>query len=99
MVGNQIYLSISQIAILIGVSQYGSLSDIILNLWTKVDNDGYLKMLRKIEKKYNMSLKTLSEWERLNILASDLGLPEIVEKTQKSMKNQTHTDYRMNNLI
>jgi hypothetical protein len=91
MVGNQIYLSISQIAILIGVSQYGSLSDIILNLWTKVDNDGYLKMLRKIEKKYNMSLKTLSEWERLNILASDLGLPEIVEKTQKSMKNQTHT--------
>ncbi len=90
MVSNQIYLSISQIAILIGESPYGSLSDIMLNLWSKVDNDGYQKELKKLEKKHKTTLKTLSEWERLNILANDLGLDNIVEKTQQSMRNQTH---------
>jgi hypothetical protein len=86
----QIYLSISQIAILIGESPYGSLSDIILNLWPKVDNERYQKTLKKIEKKYKTSLKTLTEWERLNILANELGLNNIIEKTQQSMKKTTH---------
>ncbi len=87
---NQIFISISQIAILIGESPFGSLSDIIYNLWIKIDNNGYQKKKLKLEKKYNKSFNNLSEWDKLEMLSKELGLDNLSQKTEKAMKKNNH---------
>ncbi len=87
---NQIFISISQIAILIGESPYGSLSDIMYNLWIKVDNNSYKKKKLELETKYNKSFENLSDWNKLEILSKELGLDTLSEKTEKAMKNDNH---------
>jgi hypothetical protein len=88
---NEINLSISQIGILIGKSPYGSLCDIIYNLWTKVDNAGYQKKVKEMEGKHNKSFKNLSESDKFNLLSSELGLTNLQHKTNLAMKNNNHT--------
>lgn len=87
---DQIFISISQIAILIGESPYGSLSDIMYNLWIKVDNYSYQKKKLEFETKYNKSFKKLSEWNKLELLSKELGLDTLAQKTEKAMKNNNH---------
>ena len=87
---NQIFISISQIAILIGESPFGSLSDIIYKLWIKIDNDGYQKKKLKLENKHNKSFDNLSEWNKLEILSKELGLDNLSQKTEKAMKKNNH---------
>jgi len=87
---NQIFISISQIAILIGESPFGSLSDIIYTLWIKVDNNNYKKKKLELENKYNKSFENLSEWNKLKILSKELGLDTLSQKTEKAMKNDNH---------
>jgi hypothetical protein len=87
---NQIFISISQIAILIGESPFGSLSDIIYTLWIKVDNNNYKKRKLELENKYNKSFENLSEWNKLEILSKELGLDTLCQKTKKAMKNDNH---------
>lgn len=70
----EIYLSISQIATMIGVSQYGYITDIIYNLWYKVDPEGYTNKIKEMELKYNQSFTLLSEKDKLNLLTKDLGI-------------------------
>ena len=87
---NQIFISISQIAILIGESPFGSLSDIIYTLWVKADNNNYQKKKLELETKYNKSFKNLSEWNKLELLSKELGLDNLSKKTEKAMKNDNH---------
>jgi hypothetical protein len=85
----QVYLSISQLAILIDKSPYGSLTDIIYNLWLKVDSNGYNKKVRDMEYKYNKSFKKLTEADKFDILSKEFGL-ELDSKLVNSMKNNDH---------
>jgi hypothetical protein len=87
----EIYLSISQISILIGKSPYGSLSNIIYNLWTKIDNPGYKKKISELELRYKKSFKNLSEIDKLNLLSSELGINDLEKKTYQAMKKDNHT--------
>jgi hypothetical protein len=87
---NQIFISISQIAILIGESPFGSLSDIIYTLWVKADNNNYQKKKLELETKYNKSFENLSEWNKLELLSKELGLDTLSKKTEKAMKNDNH---------
>ncbi len=79
----EIYLSISQIATMIGVSQYGYISDIIYNLWYKVDPEGYTKKIQEMEIKNNKSFKLLSEKDKFVLLTKDLdiNLDDLENKT------------------
>lgn len=86
---NQIYLSISQIAILIGHSPYGSLIEMILNLWSKVDKNGYNKKFLELENKFSKSFKLLSDWDKLTVLSNDLGLNNLKYKISNAMKNDS----------
>jgi len=70
----EIYLSISQIATMIGVSQYGYITDIIYNLWYKVDPEGYTKKIQEMETKNNKSFKLLSEKDKFTLLTQELGI-------------------------
>ncbi len=70
----EIYLSISQIATMIGVSQYGYITDIIHNLWYKVDSEGYTKKIQEMESKHNKSFKLLSEKDKFILLTQELGI-------------------------
>ena len=77
---NQIYLSISQIAILIGHSPYGSLIEMILNLWSKVDKNRYNKKILELEHKFSKSFKSISDWDKLTLLSNQLGLNNLKSK-------------------
>jgi hypothetical protein len=86
---NQIYLSISQIAILTGYSPYGSLIEMILNLWSKVNKNGYNKKISELENKFSKSFKSLSEWEKLSVISNELGLNDLKYKIANAMKNNS----------
>ena len=86
---NQIYLSISQIAILTGQSPYGSLIEMILNLWSKVDKNAYNKKFLELENKFSKSFKLLSDWDKLTVLSNDLGLNNLKYKISNAMKNDS----------
>ncbi len=86
---NQIYLSISQIGVLIGYSPYGSLIEMILNLWSKVDKNRYNKKLLELEHKFSKSFKSLSEWEKLSSISNELGLNDLKYKISNAMKNNS----------
>ena len=57
----KIYLPVSNLAVLVGLSKYGSLSQVILSLWHKVDEEGYNMKLKEQEQIYNKSFKSVSE--------------------------------------
>ena len=75
--------------ILINKSPYGSLSDIVYNLWLKVDSNGYYKKVRDMEFKYQQSFKKLTEADKFDILSKEFGL-ELDSKLFNSMKNNDH---------
>jgi hypothetical protein len=85
----KVCLPISQLAILIGLSKYGSLSQIILDLWIKIDLEGYSQRLCELEKKHNKSFRMLSEKDKLEILSKELGINDLMKKTIQTMKNDS----------
>ena len=89
---NQIYLSISQIAIITGYSPYGSLIEMVLNLWSKVDKNSYNKKLLDLETKFSKSFKSLSEWDKLSLISQELGLNDLKYKISNVMKNNSQNN-------
>jgi hypothetical protein len=89
---NQIYLSISQIAIITGYSPYGSLIEMILNLWSKVDKTSYNKKLLDLENKFSKSFKSVSEWDKLSLISQELGLKDLKYKISNVMKNNSQNN-------
>ena len=94
----KIYLPVSNLAVLVGLSKYGSLSQVILSLWHKVDEEGYNMKLKELEEIYNKSLKSVSEWEKLDILSKELGLNDMKTKTYSIMKKTSKEELEDNQM-
>ena len=94
----KIYLPVSNLAVIVGLSKYGSLSQVILSLWHKVDEEGYNTKLKEQEKIYNKSLKSVSEWEKLDILSKELGLNDMKTKTYSIMKKTSKEELENNQI-
>ena len=62
---------------------------IILDLWIKIDLEGYSQRLCELEKKHNKSFRMLSEKEKLEILSKELGINDLMKKTIQTMKNDS----------
>lgn len=92
----KIYLPVSNLAVLVGLSKYGSLSQVILSLWHKVDEEGYNMKLKEQEEIYNKSFKSVSEWEKLEILSKELGLSDMKTKTYSIMKKTSKEELEDN---
>jgi len=95
----KIYLPVSNLAVLVGLSKYGSLSQVILSLWHKVDEEGYNMKLKEQEKIYNKSFKSISEWEKLDILSKELGLNDMKTKTYSIMKKTSKEELLENQTV
>lgn len=94
----KIYLPVSNLAVLVGLSKYGSLSQVLLSLWHKVDEEGYNMKLKELEQIYNKSLKSVSEWEKLDILSKELGLNDMKTKTYSIMKKTSKEELEDNQM-
>lgn len=94
----KIYLPVSNLAVIVGLSKYGSLSQVLLSLWYKVDEEGYNTKLKEQEKVYNKSLKSVSEWEKLDILSKELGLNDMKMKTYSIMKKTSKEELQENKI-
>jgi hypothetical protein len=88
----QIFIPISQLAIIVGLSKYGSLTQIMIDFWIKIDKEGYQQRLQYLEKHHNKSLKLLSEKEKLIALSKEFGLDDLESKTKMAMKNSSKDD-------
>jgi hypothetical protein len=82
-----IFIPISQLATIIGLSKYGSFTQIMIDFWIKIDHEGYKQRLQYLEKNHNKSLKLLSEKEKLIALSKEFGLDDLENKTRMAMKN------------
>lgn len=85
----QIFIPISQLATIIGLSKYGSLTQIIIDFWIKIDPQGYQTRLQYLEKNHNKSLKLLTEKEKLISLSKEFGIDDLDNKTRLVMKNSS----------
>jgi hypothetical protein len=92
----KIFLPISQLAIIVGLSKYGSLTQIILKLWIKIDFEGYSKKIIQLEQKYNKSFGLINDWDKMQLLANELGLHNLTDKTKMTMKNKNNIDLQIN---
>jgi hypothetical protein len=86
----KVFIPISQLAIIVGLSKYGSLTQIMLKLWIKTDFDGYSKKIVELEQKYNKSFGMINEWDKMQLLANELGLNDIINKTTTAIKNENN---------
>lgn len=86
----KVFIPISQLAIIVGLSKYGSLTQIMLKLWIKTDFDGYSKKIVELEQKYNKSFGLINEWDKMQLLANELGLNDLIIKTTTTIKNENN---------
>ncbi len=92
----KVFLPISQLAIITGLSKYGSLTQIMLKLWMKTDFEGYSKKLFELEQKHKKSYQMIDEWEKIQILSNELGLNDLVDKTKKTIQNENNNTLKEN---
>lgn len=92
----KVFLPISQLAIITGLSKYGSLTQIMLKLWIKTDFEGYSKKLFELEQKHKKSFDMIDEWDKIQILSNELGLNDLVDKTKKTIKNENNITLKEN---
>ena len=86
----KVFIPISQLAIIVGLSKYGSLTQIMLKLWIKTDFEGYSKKIVELEQKYNKSFGLINEWDKMQLLANELGLNDLINKTTTTIKNENN---------
>jgi hypothetical protein len=86
---HDIYISVSQIAILIRECPYGSLIDMIKQLWKKYDINDYKQKIKTFEKKKNIKIETLDQWDKLENLSYKLNCPNIKNITTSLMSTST----------
>jgi hypothetical protein len=87
---SKVFIPISQIAIIVGFSKYGSLTQIILKLWIKTDFEGYSKKIVELEQKYNKSFGLINDSDKMKLLANELGLNDLINKTTTTIKNENN---------
>jgi hypothetical protein len=86
----KVFIPISQLAIIVGLSKYGSLTQIMLKLWIKTDFEGYSKKIVELEQKYNKSFGLINEFDKMQLLANELGLNDLINKTNTTIKNENN---------
>jgi hypothetical protein len=86
----KVFIPISQLAIIVGLSKYGSLTQIMLKLWIKTDFEGYSKKILELEQKYNKSFGLINEFDKMQLLANELGLNDLINKTNTTIKNENN---------
>lgn len=89
----KIFIPVSQLATLIGLSKYGSFTQLLMGFWMKADFNGYSQRTIELEQKHGKSFKFINEMEKLEMLSNELGLDNknIKAKTLSAMKNTNHT--------
>ena len=89
----KIFIPVSQLATLIGLSKYGSFTQLLMGFWMKADFNGYSQRTIELEQKHDKSFKFINEMEKLEMLSNELGLDNnnIKAKTLSAMKNTNHT--------
>ncbi len=92
----KIYISVSQLATLIGLSKYGSFTQLLVGFFMKADFQGYSQRILELEKQHNKSFKHLTESEKLELLSNELGLSNVKEKTKMIIKNSNNNDDLIN---
>jgi hypothetical protein len=73
----EIAISISQIAILIRECPYGSLIDMIKQLWKKYDILDYKKKIKQFEKSKKITIEQIDQWDKLENLSYKLDFPNL----------------------
>ncbi len=86
----KVFIPISQLAIIVGLSKYGSFTQIMLKLWIKIDFEGYSKKIVELEQKYNKSFRMINEFDKMQLLATELGLNDLINKTNTTIKNENN---------
>ena len=96
----KIFIPVSQLATLIGLSKYGSFTQLLIGFWMKADFNGYSQRTIELEQKHGKSFKFINEMEKLEMLSNELGLDNnnIKSKTLSAMKNNNHTNLLNNQM-
>ncbi len=92
----KIYISVSQLGTLIGLSKYGSFTQLLVGFFMKADFQGYSQRILELEKQYNKSFKHLTESEKLEMLSNELGLSNVKDKTNIVIKNSLNNNDLLN---
>jgi len=95
MEAKQIYVPISQLATYINENPYGTLSQVLVGLWMKIDFEGYSKKLIELENQTGQSFKALTEWEQMLELGNRFGL-DLRDRVKNSMKAECRSDLKRN---
>jgi hypothetical protein len=81
----EICISVSQIAILIRECPYGSLIDMIKQIWKKYDLADYKKKIKLFEKTKKIKIETIDQWDKLENLSYKLNFPTLKTQTTSLM--------------
>lgn len=93
----QIYVPISQLATYINENPYGTLSNILIGLWMKIDFDSYTKKLIELEEKIGHSFRGFTEWEQMLEIGDTFGL-DLGNRVKDSMKAESRRDLNKNKM-
>ncbi len=81
----EIYISVSQIAILIRECPYGSLINMIKQIWKKYDLNDYKQKIKYFEKKKKITIEQVDEWDKLENISYKLNFPTLKTLTTSLM--------------
>ncbi len=88
----EIAISISQIAILIRECPYGSLIDMIKQLWKKYDIVDYKKKIKLLEKNKKIKIEQIDQWDKLENISYKLNFPNLKSITTSLIQIQSKKD-------
>lgn len=97
----EIQISISQIAILIRECPYGSLIEMLKQLWKKYDLADYKKKIKLFEKTQKIKIEMLDQWDKLENLSYKLNFPKLKNITTSlmSISSQKELEQQQSEII